>query len=71
MSNSYTTMLYQFIENLSESELNYDDKKIVYEILIDVFDEFDFKNADEFLDIDRAFDDIWYEKYPELNEEEE
>ena len=31
----------------------------------------DVKNLEECLDIDRAFDEVWYEKYPELDGEEE
>lgn len=61
----------QFIEKLVDSELSYDDRAIVYQSLIDVLEDFDVKNIEECLDIDRAFDTIWYEKYPELENDDD
>ena len=67
-----TQMLDQIIENLVDSEVSYDDRKLVYEILLDVFEEFDAKNLDQCLDNDKAFDEVWNEKYPpEIDEEYE
>ena len=54
----------QFIENLIDSDVSYDDRKIVYEVLLEVFEDFEAKNLDECLDIDKAFDEVWNEKYP-------
>ena len=54
----------QFIENLVDSDVSYDDRKIVYEILLEVFEDFDAKDLDECLDLDKAFDEVWNEKYP-------
>ena len=65
------TILGQIIEKLSDSDVSYDDRMIVYEQILEVFEDFDVKNLEECLDIDRAFDEVWYEKYPELDGEEE
>jgi len=54
----------QIVENLVDSDVSYDDRKIVYEVLLEVFEDFDAKNLEECLDIDRAFDEVWNEKYP-------
>ena len=54
----------QFVEQLVDSDVSYDDRKIVYEILLEVFEDFDAKNLDECLDLDKAFDEVWNEKYP-------
>jgi len=65
-------ILDQIIENLSDSEVSYDDRKIVYEILLEVFEDFDAKNLEVCLDMDKAFDEVWNEKYPpELEEYED
>jgi hypothetical protein len=62
-SNS-SQILDQIIENLVDSEVSYDDRKIVYEILLEVFEDFDAKNLEECLDMDKAWDEVWNEKYP-------
>jgi hypothetical protein len=54
----------QFVEQLVDSDVSYDDRKIVYEVLLEVFEDFDAKNLDECLDLDKAFDEVWNEKYP-------
>ena len=59
-----TQVLDQIIEKLVDSDLPYDERKLVYEVLLDVFEEFDAKNLDQCLDNDKAFDEIWNEKYP-------
>jgi len=64
-------ILDQIIENLVDSDVSYDDRKIVYEILLEVFEDFDAKNLDECLDLDKAFDEVWNEKYPPEVEEYE
>lgn len=69
---SWTTgpqILDQIIENLVDSDVSYDDRKVVYEILLEVFEDFDAKNLDECLDNDKAFDEVWNEKYPPEIEE--
>jgi hypothetical protein len=72
---SWTTssqILDQIIENLVDSDVSYDDRKVVYEILLEVFEDFDAKNLDECLDLDKAFDEVWNERYPpEIEEYEE
>jgi hypothetical protein len=72
---SWTTgsqILDQIIENLVDSEISYDDRKIVYEILLEVFEDFDAKDLEICLDMDKAFDEVWNEKYPpELEEYED
>jgi hypothetical protein len=69
--NTGSQILGQVIENLSDSDVSYDDRKIVYEILLEVFEDFDAKNLDECLDIDKAYDEVWNEKYPPDVEEYE
>jgi len=65
-------ILDQIIEQLVDSEVSYDDRKIVYEILLEVFEDFDAKNLEECLDNDKAWDEVWNEKYPpELKDEED
>jgi hypothetical protein len=66
-----TQVLGQILERLSESDVSYDDRKEVYEILLEVFEDFDAKNLEECLDIDAAFDEVWNEKYPPEIEYEE
>lgn len=68
---SNTAILGQIIEKLSDSDVAYDDRMLVYEQILEVYEDFDVKNIDECLDIDRAFDEVWYEKYPELDGEDE
>ena len=41
-----TQILDQIIEKLVDSDVSYDDRKIVYEILLEVFEDFDAKNLD-------------------------
>ena len=67
-----TQVLGQIIESLENSEVAYEDRELVYEILLEVFEEFEAKNLEECLDIDPAFDKVWNEKYPpEIEEYEE
>ena len=61
----------QVVEQLVDSDVSYDDRKIVYEVLLEVFEDFDAKNLDECLDLDKAFDEVWNEKYPPEVEEYE
>lgn len=72
MKTTGSQVLGQILENLTDSDVSYDDKKIIYEVLLEVFEDFDAKNLDECLDIDPAFDEVWKEKYPpEMNEYED
>ena len=52
-------VLDQIIEKLVDSDISYDDRKVVYEVLLEVFEDFDAKNLDECLDNDKAFDEVW------------
>ena len=70
--NTGSQILGQILENLSDGEISYDDRKIVYEVLLEVFEDFDAKNLSECVDIDSAFDEVWNEKYPpEIEDYEE
>ena len=61
-----------FIEQLFESELNAGDREIVYDVLLEVLEEFEIKGMEGYLDIDPAFDEVWNEKYPpEIEDYEE
>ena len=72
MKTTGSQILDQIIEKLVDSDVSYDDRKIVYEILLEVFEDFDAKNLEECLDNDKAFDEIWNEKYPpEIDEYED
>ena len=65
-------VLDQIIEKLVDSDISYDDRKIVYEVLLEVFEDFEAKNLEECLDNDKAFDEVWNEKYPpEMEGDEE
>ena len=59
----------QFIEQLSESDLDIENRQIVYETLLEVLEEFEIKGINGYLDIDPAFDEVWNEKYPPEIEE--
>ena len=65
-------VLDQIIEKLVDIDLPYDERKVVYEILLEVFEDFDAKNLDQCLENDKAFDEVWNEKYPpEMEGDEE
>lgn len=62
----------QFIERLSETDINILEREEVYSVLLDVLEEFDIKGLDGYLDIDPAFDEVFNEKYPpEISDYEE
>lgn len=62
----------QFIERLSETDINILEREEVYTVLLDVLEEFDIKGLDGYLDIDPAFDEVYNEKYPpEISDYEE
>ncbi len=71
MKTTGTQVLDQIIENLVDSDISYDDRKIVYEVLLEVFEDFDAKNLDECLNNDKAFDEAWNERYPPEIEEQD
>ena len=72
MKTTGSQVLDQIIEKLVDSDLPYDERKIVYEVLLEVFEDFEAKNLDECLENDKAFDEVWNEKYPpDLEEYEE
>lgn len=54
----------QFIEQLSETDINILEREEVYRVLLDVLEEFDIRGMDGYLDIDPAFDEVYNEKYP-------
>ena len=61
----------QLIERLEESEVSPDDRKEVYEIMLDILEEFDVKGVNSYLNIDPSFDEVYNERYPEIDDEEE
>lgn len=69
MAGERTAIFGQLIERMSDSEISYEDRLVVYELMLEVFEDFDVKNLNEYLDIDRAFDQVWYEKYPDLKDD--
>jgi hypothetical protein len=69
MKTTGSQVLGQILESLSEGEVSYDDRKVVYEVLLEVFEDFDAKNLQECVGIDSAFDEVWNEKYPPEIEE--
>jgi hypothetical protein len=72
MKTTGSQILDQIIEKLVDSDVSYDDRKIVYEVLLEVFEDFEAKNLDECLENDKAFDEVWNEKYPpEIIEEDD
>lgn len=54
----------QFIEQLSETDINILEREDVYRVLLDVLEEFEIKGMEGYLDIDPAFDEVYNEKYP-------
>ena len=62
----------RLIEQLSESDIDADSRQEMYDILLEVLEEFDVKGIDGYLNIDPAFDEVWNEKYPpEIEDYEE
>ena len=62
----------RLIEQLSESDIDVDSRQEMYDILLEVLEEFDVKGIDGYLNIDPAFDEVWNEKYPpEIEDYEE
>lgn len=54
----------QFIEQLSETDINILEREEVYRTLLNVLEEFEIKGMEGYLDIDPAFDEVYNEKYP-------
>ena len=72
MKTTGSQVLDQIIEKLVDSDISYDERKIVYEILLEVFEDFEAKNLDQCLENDKAFDEAYNEKYPpEIEDYEE
>ena len=71
MKTTGSQVLDQIIEKLVDSDISYDERKIVYEILLEVFEDFEAKNLDQCLENDKAFDEAYNEKYPPEIEEYE
>ena len=62
----------QFIEQLSESDIDADNRQLMYEVLLEILEEFEIKGIDGYLNIDPSFDEAYNEKYPpEIEEYEE
>ena len=62
----------RLIEELSESDVDADSRQEMYDILLEVLEEFDVKGIDGYLDNDPSFDEAYNEKYPpEIEEYEE
>lgn len=71
MANQQNELFGHITESLAESEISFDDRISVYEILLEAFLDFGTKDLGEHLMIDPAFDMVWNEKFPELVKEEE
>ena len=69
MAGTRAALFGRFIEELNESEIA--DRQPVYEVLLDIIEEFEVKGIDSYLNIDPSFDEVYYERYPKLEEEEE
>ena len=62
----------RLIEELSESDVDADSRQEMYNVLLEVLEEFDVKGIDGYLNIDPSFDEAYNEKYlPEIEEYEE
>ena len=62
----------RLIEQLSESDIDADSRQEMYNILLEVLEEFEVKGIDGYLDIDPSFDEAYNEKYPpEIEDYEE
>ncbi len=62
----------QFIELLSESDIDAENRQAMYDILLEVLEEFEIKGIDGYLNIDPSFDEAYNDKYPpEIDEYEE
>jgi hypothetical protein len=62
----------QFIEQLSESDIDAENRQVMYDILLEVLADFEIKGMDGYLNIDPSFDEAYNEKYPpEIEEYEE
>ena len=62
----------RLIEQLSESDVDADSRQEMYNVLLEVLEEFDVKGIDGYLNIDPSFDEAYNEKYPpEIEEYEE
>lgn len=58
------------IESLTESDLSYEQRKTVYLILIEHFEDKDCDTLGECVGEDDAFDDAYYEIHPDYLEDE-
>ena len=62
----------RLIEQLSESDIDADSRQEMYNVLLEVLEEFEVKGIDGYLDIDPSFDEAYNEKYPpEIEDYEE
>ena len=62
----------RLIEQLSESDIDADSRQEMYNVLLEVLEEFDVKGIDGYLNIDPSFDEAYNERYPpEIEEYEE
>ena len=62
----------RLIEELSESDVDADSRQEMYNVLLEVLEEFDVKGIDGYLNIDPSFDEAYNEKYPpEIEDYEE
>ena len=68
---SISLAMNRIVEKLADSDVAYEDRQVVYDIILEVFDEYDMKSLKDCLDTDSAFDETWYERYPPEPEEYE
>jgi len=60
-----------FVENLEESDLAFEERKIVYECLLDTFEEYEINEVESLIEQDKAFEQTYNERYPQMTERED
>jgi hypothetical protein len=61
----------RIVEELEDEVPDLDTRMGIYRVLIPLFEDEDCDTLEEVLGLDTAFDEVWQELYPELEEDEE
>ncbi len=61
----------RIVEELEDEVPDLDTRMGIYRVLIPLFEDEDCDTLEECLGLDTAFDEVWQELYPELEEDEE
>ena len=59
----------EIIESLEEADITHEQRKTVYSVLIEKFEDYDCDTLMECLGVDRAFDEVYRSLYPDEDEE--